>query len=94
MPFKSKAQQGYLFQHHPEVAKQFAAETPASSYSHLPQHIGQSPPGDTKKPTDWKAHLQSLTSQVQPSAPVKKKPATHKKKMTSKHPAKKTTKGY
>ena len=28
MPFKSKAQRGYLFANEPEVAKEFAAHTP------------------------------------------------------------------
>lgn len=35
MPFKSKAQQGYLYAQHPEVAKKFAAET---SNWDLPEH--------------------------------------------------------
>lgn len=36
MPFKSKAQQGYLFAKHPKVAKKFAKETPKSAYKRLP----------------------------------------------------------
>lgn len=27
MPFKSKAQQGYMFVHHPELAKEWAEKT-------------------------------------------------------------------
>lgn len=42
MPFQSKAQQRYLFATHPDVAKRFAAETPASAYARLPQHKGGS----------------------------------------------------
>lgn len=37
MPFKSKAQQGYMFIHHPELAKEFAAHT--TNYKDLPEHV-------------------------------------------------------
>lgn len=37
MPFKSAAQRGYLFIHHPEVAKEFAAATPKGTK--LPYHV-------------------------------------------------------
>ena len=37
MPFKSKAQRGYLFVHDPKVAKEFAAATPKGAK--LPQHV-------------------------------------------------------
>lgn len=40
MPFKSKAQQGYLFAKKPEVAREFASKTPKSAYSNLPEHKG------------------------------------------------------
>jgi hypothetical protein len=36
MPFKSKAQQGYLYANKPEVAKKFAEDTPATAYKTLP----------------------------------------------------------
>jgi hypothetical protein len=39
MPFKSKAQQGYLYAKEPEVAKKFAKETPKSAYKSLPEHV-------------------------------------------------------
>lgn len=39
MPFKSKAQQGYLEAKHPSLAKKFEAETPKGSYKGLPQHV-------------------------------------------------------
>lgn len=29
MPFKSKAQQGYMFSKHPKIAKRWAKETPS-----------------------------------------------------------------
>ena len=44
MPFRSKAQQAYLFQHEPKVAKQFAQETPQSAYQTLPEHVGDKAP--------------------------------------------------
>ena len=37
MPFKSQAQRGYLFVHHPEIAKRWAHETP--TMKKLPQHV-------------------------------------------------------
>lgn len=37
MPFKSKAQRGYLFVHDPKVAKEFAAATPKGAK--LPEHV-------------------------------------------------------
>lgn len=37
MPFVSKAQRGYLFAKHPEVAKEFAAATPKGAK--LPEHV-------------------------------------------------------
>ncbi len=37
MPFKSKAQVGYMFANHPKIAKEFAAHTP--SIKKLPQHV-------------------------------------------------------
>lgn len=37
MPFKSKAQRGYLFAHDPKVAKEFAASTPKGAK--LPEHV-------------------------------------------------------
>ena len=36
MPFKSSAQRAYLYANHPEVAKQFEAETPKGKA--LPKH--------------------------------------------------------
>lgn len=41
MPFRSRAQQRYLFAQHPDVAKRFAADTPADAYAHLPQHVAK-----------------------------------------------------
>lgn len=39
MPFKSKAQQGYLFSKKPKVAKRFADDTPKSAYKSLPEKV-------------------------------------------------------
>lgn len=39
MPFKSRAQQAYLFAKLPAVAKEFAAATPKSAYKKLPVHV-------------------------------------------------------
>lgn len=39
MPFKSKAQQKYLFAKEPEVAKEFAEHTSKSTYKKLPEHV-------------------------------------------------------
>lgn len=41
MPFKSVAQQGFMFANHPEIAKRWAAEYP--SQGKLPMRVGQSP---------------------------------------------------
>lgn len=42
MPFRSKAQQGYLYVHLPEIAKRFASETPKEDYKKMPEHVKQS----------------------------------------------------
>lgn len=39
MPFRSRAQQAYLFAREPEVAEKFAEETPKSAYKKLPEHV-------------------------------------------------------
>lgn len=41
MPFKSKAQQKYLFARHPEVAEEFADHTPKKAYEKLPEHVDE-----------------------------------------------------
>ncbi len=41
MPFKSIAQQKYLFAKKPEVAERFAEETPKSTYKKLPEHVAK-----------------------------------------------------
>ncbi len=41
MPFKSKAQQRYLYAREPKIAKRFAKETPASAYGKLPERVGK-----------------------------------------------------
>ncbi len=49
MPFKSKAQQAYLYAKEPEVAAEFAAHTPKSAYKKLPEHVKKSAPKKKKK---------------------------------------------
>jgi len=39
MPFKSKAQQAFLYAKHPAVAKKFAKETPKGAYKELPKKV-------------------------------------------------------
>lgn len=39
MPFKSKAQQGYLYAKEPEVAKKFAEHTSPEQFKKLPEHV-------------------------------------------------------
>lgn len=36
MPFESKAQQGYMFVHHPEIAKRWAKETSKEQFKSMP----------------------------------------------------------
>lgn len=39
MPFVSKAQQRFLYAREPEVAEEFAENTPKSAYKKLPEHV-------------------------------------------------------
>jgi hypothetical protein len=39
MPFKSKAQQKYLFATNPKVAAEMAGKTPKSAYKDMPEHV-------------------------------------------------------
>jgi hypothetical protein len=41
MPFRSKAQQSFLYAREPEVAEKFAEHTPKSAYSKLPEHVSR-----------------------------------------------------
>lgn len=41
MPFKSKAQQRYLFSKKPDIAEEFAEHTPKSSYKKMPEHVAK-----------------------------------------------------
>jgi len=40
-PFVSKAQAGYMWVHHPELAKEFAAKT--ANIKTLPEHVRKKP---------------------------------------------------
>lgn len=39
MPFKSKAQQGYLYSTKPKVAERYAKDTPKGDYKKLPKRV-------------------------------------------------------
>jgi hypothetical protein len=39
MPFKSKAQQKYMFATNPKVAAEMADKTPKGSYKDMPEHV-------------------------------------------------------
>lgn len=41
MPFKSKAQQRYLYAKKPKVAKRFSEETPKTAYKSLPKKVSK-----------------------------------------------------
>ena len=41
MPFRSRAQQKYLFAKKPEIAESFSEEKPKSAYKSLPEHISR-----------------------------------------------------
>lgn len=41
MPFRSKAQQRFLFAREPKVAEEFAEKTPKSAYKKLPEHVSK-----------------------------------------------------
>lgn len=41
MPFKSRAQQKYLFAKEPEVAKEFAKHTSKKQFDKLPEHVAK-----------------------------------------------------
>lgn len=39
IPFRSRAQQGFLFANHPDIAEDFAEKTPKSAYKNMPEHV-------------------------------------------------------
>lgn len=41
MPFKSKAQQAFLFSKKPKVAEEFAAHTSKEEYKEMPEHVAK-----------------------------------------------------
>jgi hypothetical protein len=41
MPFKSRAQQAFLFAKHPDVAEEFADHTPKEAYKSLTEHVSK-----------------------------------------------------
>jgi hypothetical protein len=63
MPFRSKAQQKYLFSQKPKIAKEFAEKTSKSQFKKLPEHVKSSKPASVKgriskavKPKTHKTH--------------------------------------
>ena len=44
MPFKSKAQQGFLFAKKPEIAKEFASKMSPGDYKKLPKRAEKKSP--------------------------------------------------
>ena len=50
MPFKSQAQRGYLYAHHPAVAKEFQKATPKGTK--LPEHVRRKRKGAGKAAAD------------------------------------------
>lgn len=41
MPFRSIAQQKFLYAREPEIAEKFAEHTPKSAYAKLPEHVSR-----------------------------------------------------
>lgn len=64
MPFKSKAQQRFMFSKHPEMAKEFADATP--DFAALPEHVKHYAEGGE---VDDQAVNDYITKQFSPSAP-------------------------
>lgn len=77
MPFKSKAQQGYMFANMPRIAMKWAKHTP--DMEHLPQHVEQYPnqqPQDLQNNVDFFVvkmpmdHTSKVTDLVQQHNPL------------------------
>jgi len=47
VPFKSQAQRGFMYVHHPKLAKKFEKETPKGK---LPEHVKPKKGGSGSKP--------------------------------------------
>lgn len=54
MPFKSKAQQRYLYANEPKVAKRYASETPKGAYKNLPEKVKKNKKRDALKKMGYK----------------------------------------
>lgn len=57
MPFKSTAQQKYLFAKKPEIAKEFAQDTSEAQFHRLPKHV-------KKKKIKLLTRLKSLPKEI------------------------------
>jgi hypothetical protein len=64
IPFKSKAQQRYMFMNHPEIAKEFAKATP--DMKDLPEHVSK------KKKVKYKDALKAASRKSNSGKPKKK----------------------
>lgn len=42
MPFKSKAQQAYMFATQPKIAKEMAGKTSKKQFAQMPEHVKKS----------------------------------------------------
>jgi hypothetical protein len=61
MPFKSKAQERYLFATHPKVAKEFAAATPKGAK--LPEHV-KNPKANASPKSKRPSYAAAMSSMV------------------------------
>ena len=59
MPFKSKAQQRFMFSQEPEVAARWSRETPKGDYKNLPEKVK---PKKGKKASSMQAALCKMGS--------------------------------
>lgn len=59
MPFKSVAQQHFLYANKPELAKEFAKKTPKTAYKKLPEHVKDT--NSNKELPAWKRRKKQIT---------------------------------
>lgn len=63
IPFKSKAQQRYLYSQHPEIAEEFEEKTPRKSYKNLPEYASN--------PKSKSEHMKNLSNRYMRSKSIK-----------------------
>lgn len=59
MPFKSVAQQHFLYANKPELAKEFAKKTPKTAYNKLPKYVEKT--NSNKELPAWKRRIKKIT---------------------------------